>query len=86
MRTWRGLCYSLETAQQKARWASFLGLGTSPISALTHDGLAFVKGLPQSVYYPRMHSAFGKKFRKKQVTTPASHVHWHVLCGLSLWD
>ena len=44
----------METAQQKARWASFLGLGTSPISALTHDGLAFVKGLPQSVYYPQV--------------------------------
>ena len=54
VRTWRGLCYSLETAQQRARWASFLGLGTSPISALTHDGLAFVKGLPQSVYYPQV--------------------------------
>lgn len=49
---WSELCYGLEGSEQRKHWAPFLGV-IEP-SGFTHDGLAFVKGLPQSVYLPQL--------------------------------
>ena len=49
---WSELCYGLEGPAQRKHWAPFLGV-VEP-SGFTHDGLAFVKGLPQSVYLPQL--------------------------------
>ena len=49
---WSEFCYGLEGEAQRKHWAPFLGV-IEP-SGFTHDGLAFVKGLPQSVYLPQL--------------------------------
>ena len=55
VRVWRDFCYDLESQENRQRWAPFLlGVGASTPTRFTHDGLAFVKGLPQSVYFPQL--------------------------------
>lgn len=49
---WRDFCYGLESEEQRAHWAPFFGVFEP--SGFTHDGLAVVKGLPQSVYTPQL--------------------------------
>ena len=49
---WRDFCYGLESEEQRAHWAPFFGV--SEPSGFTHDGLAVIKGLPQSVYAPQL--------------------------------
>ena len=66
---WSELCYGLESPAQRKHWAPYLGL-VEP-SGFTHDGLAFVKGLPQSVYLP-------------QLLTWRSHLHSHREKGAQL--
>ena len=49
---WRDFCYGLESEEQRAHWAPFFGVFEP--SGFTHDGLAVIKGLPQSVYAPQL--------------------------------